>query len=485
MAEQINDKVTAAGIFKDTYGENIKDAYGYMTRLLNMFPLEAGKEAGGVFHQPVLMQLAHGITYAPGSTTPGFGGAKYVAARGSLVPDLKIAGVQTYTRELVSYEAMMDSLSGIISSGMTNKEKMAAGKKAIQSVVGLSIDAISRSAVARLEFELLHGSSPEGLGVIEAVGTATAANHPVTGVAGFGIDVRITAEQWCRANWAVSLGATIDVYTVASPAVKSNTAQNTNLDSSGGGTSSALELIDLNPSTLYAGLTGDNLRVIRLWHTANSGTGITSVAAGRALFWESATPYTVSTGPSSIVGIDTLARIGSGETGIPTVVHGLDSTKYAMAKGNVIPSAGIVQMDSLMSMLETPFSFGVAGQKMIVVVSGKEFTNLAASESSLIRYNNGEKKAKTGFAELSFVGLGGMEVTVIASQVQKDGKITCFPEGEVHRIGSQELSFLKNGGTEFALESSNGAAKELRGMGKFNLYADCPRHLLSVSGVTY
>lgn len=474
----IGNSISVGGIFKDVWGESVFDALKYLTPIMSDLQLETAKEAGGLFHQPVMLQLDHGITHARAGIQPGYNGTSYVQPRVGLVPDAKIAGVQTYARGVVGYEAMMDSLAGL--DGLTD---MASKRKAVASATKVVMNSIGKSAALRGEIHALHGGSQNGIGVIEAVSSVVATNHP-DGTAGQAVDVRITAAEFSRGLWAYALGATVDLLSIAATPAKANSATNTHLTGLGGATSTALEVIDLNPATLLSGLTGSNERVVRLWHSATTN-GASSAAAGQAIFFETGVPAITATGPTEMLGIDVLARVGSGETGMVSTVHGLNSAQYALWKGNYVSGAGVTRLDSLLGYMEIPFSFGVMGMKYRAVVSGKQFAVLASDEAALRRYPDSNMKAKNGFASLEFVGMGGNVVEILAHPFQKDGKITCYPVDEVHRVGSQDLTFLKRTGDGFTLDVGQGAAAEVRAQGKYNIYADCNRHLLSINDVTF
>lgn len=461
---QYSGKAELAGIYKDKWTQNVLEVHKFETPIIGGLKLETGEEYGGLYHVPVVMQLEHGITHAAASTTPGQGSNAFIRPRAALIPDAKVAGVQTYLRAFVPYEAVMDS--GNLLDGMSESKQ-----KAVVGAVKQTIKNLSRSAALRLEALALHGGSPQGLGVIQSAGAEVA--YTFEGRIGVYRDIVITAEEWCPGLMTYCLGATLDAYTALG--VKANTVAHD--------ASWAANLTTASTAAVVIGVEPNNaLRTVRLWHSASGGlAGFTT--AGNALFFESGGP--IASGMREILGIDVMARCGSGETGMPTTLHQLDSAVYPLHSGNYVPAAGITRLDSLLQHMATPFNYGVMGATYRAVTSPKQFASLLSDESSLRRYADNARVSKQGFASLSFEGPGGNVVEIMGHPFQKEGKITCYPVDEVHRVGSQDISFIRKQGDSFALEVGEAAAGEIRAGGKFNLYSECNKHLLSINGVTY
>lgn len=470
---QYNNNTQLGGILKDIWKSGVYDLYSFMTPVMNDLKLEDGAEAGGAYHVPIIMQLEHGITHAVANSTPGAAATQaYVRPRAGIVPDAQIRGVQTYLRAFVGYESLMDTLS------RTSDSK--SQKKAVASAMAVVTKSIAKSAALRGEMHAIHGGSPTGLGVVEVASNEVATTYE--SVSGFARDIRITETEWAAGIWSTLQGATIDCFNLSVSLVnKANATNNTNVLPT---TSQAAIVIGLQPATLLSGLTGTSSeRVIRLWHSVAGGLA-TFATAGNSLFVESGGP--ISSGMREMVGIDTMARVSSPELGAPTILHGLDATLYPNWAGNYEAAAGVLRLDGLMAQMAKPFNFGVMGAKYRALVSGELFGLLISDEAALRRYDDAKLEAKTGFAKLSFTGPGGNTVEIMAHPYQKKGKVTCYPVDEIHRVGTQELSFLKKvGENEFALEVADVAAGEIRGMGKYNTYAECNRHLLSINGITY
>lgn len=473
---QINDYTQLSGIWKDVWGSTVFDPFKFQTPIISGMPLEDPQStAGGKFHQSIMVTHESGISHAPPQTTPGYAGRVYVNPRAGRVPDAQIEGAQLYGRSLVTYEAMMRSLKDVSGS----EEDL---KKAVKGASKQVIYGLGRALAKRGEVLALHGGHPEGLGVIEAVGT-TPVGTTYDGVAGFYLDVSIDPNTWAQAIFAMSEGAPFDIYT-AVPAI-ANTVANTVLATSG---ENGLILIGVNPAVPVApvAVTG---RVLRFFHTSNAAgaCNASTLAIGNRIFYETGGPATAGIGAEPL-GLAYLSSIGTGAYSggtFPTALYNIDSANYAIWGGNRQSNVGNIKLAQLIEQLATPLDYGVMGSRVRAIVPNRLFQQFAMDEASLRRYNGTQKKAENGFSGIEYSMGGNNVLEVIGHQFQKGGRITTYVPDEAHRVGPQDVSFLTRKGGEYALEVANGAASEMRAMGQYNLYLDAPKHCLSLEGVTY
>ena len=464
---QINDYSQLGGIWKDVWGNSVFDPFKFLTPIISDMPLEApASEAGGKYHQPIMVTQEAGITHAAPRTTPGYGSAIYVNPNAGQVPDWQIEGAQIYGRSLVTYEAMMRSLKDVNGS----EEDL---RKAVKSSSKIVMNSLGRALAKRGEVLAINGGMPEGLGTIEAVGTTPVATT-YQGTAGFYNDVSISSDTWAQAIFAAAEGSTYDIYTT--------TKQNAGVNTALGSVQTGLILIGLNPASLVSPVTATG-RVLRFFHTINGATGITSLAAGRNVFYETGGPGTSSVG-SEPYGLSYIASIGTSGFGV-TSLYGLDSANYSMVAGNRVTGVGNVKIAQLIEYLASPIDYGVIGMKVRALAPTRLFQQLAADEASLRRYNGEQKKAKNGFSAIEYNMGGNNVLEVLGHPFQKGGRVTCYVPEEAHRVGPQDVSFLTRKGGEYVLEVAGGAASEMRAMGQYNLYCDTPRHMLVLEGVTY
>lgn len=469
---QISDYSQLSGIWKDVWGSTVFDPFKFQTPIISDMPLEDPQStAGGKFHQSIMVTHEAGITHAPPQTTPGYGGRVYVNPRAGRVPDAQIEGAQLHGRSLVTYEAMMRSLKDVSGS----EEDL---RKAVKGASKQVIYGLGRALAKRGEVLALHGGHPEGLGVIEAVGTTPQATT-YDGAAGFYLDVSVDPNTWAQAIFAMAEGAAFDIYTSV-PAI-ANTVANTLLATSG---ENGLVLIAVNPASPTAPVTTTG-RVLRFFHTSNAAgaCNASTLAINNRIFYESGGPATTGVIGAEPLGLAYLSSIGT--TGYPTALYSIDSANFSIWGGNRVSNVGNVKIAQLIEQLATPLDYGVMGSKVRAVVPNRLFQQFAMDEASLRRYNGSQKKADNGFSAIEYSMGGNNVLEVMGHQFQKAGRITAYVPEEAHRVGPQDVSFLTRKGGEYALEVANGAASEMRAMGQYNLYLDAPKHALSLEGVTY
>lgn len=472
---QINNVSQLMGIFKDVWGDSVFDPFRFATPIINQHPLEdPASEAGGKFWQPIMVTKEGGITHAPPSSSPGYGTATYVAPNAGKIPSWGVEAPQIYGRSLITYEAMMRSLKDF------NSADVDAQRKAVKGATKTVVMSLGRSLALRGEILALNGGLPEGLGTIEAVGTTPQATT-YEGVSGYYNDVSIDANTWARAIFAGLEGSTFDVYT--SGAVKANTAANTALSGGGGPAQTGLILIAVNPSSPNTPVTATG-RVLRFFHTSNGAGGVAAatLAATNSIFFETGGPGGSTVG-SECYGLSFLASIGTGGA-YPNTLYGIDTSQYSLARGNRTTSVGAVNFAKLLELSSVLSDFGVVGQTINAWVPTKLYIKLASNEAAYRRYS-GEKKAVNGFESLEFITSGANKLSVMGHPFQKEGRLTLETPDEVHRVGPQDISFLKRNGTPYALESANAASSEVRAGGQYNFYSDTPKHLLTAEGITY
>jgi hypothetical protein len=477
----INDYSQLGGIWKDVWGTTVLDPFRFLTPVLNDLPMEEAASAGGIYHQPAMLTHEGGITHAAPRTTPGYGGIPFIGPRAGAVPDWKIEGAQMLGRSQISYEALMRSLSDV--SG--DAESI---KKAVKSATKVVVNSLGRAMAKRAEVLALNGGLLEGLGTIEAVGTTPIATaYESSSNNGYYNDVSISNDTWAQAIFSMAEGSSFDVY--SSARTKYNLTANSVLSSPQTG----LILISVNPSgSLVSPVTATG-RVLRFFHTSNAaysagtagGCSATVLAAGNSIFYEGDAPAATSGATNvSPFGLSHMAKIGS--PSYASILHGLDSNTYSMVAGNVVTGVGNVKMAQLMEYLAAPIDYGVVGMKVRALVPTRLFQQLAADEASLRRYSGAPKKADNGSNSIEYFMGGNNVLEVLGHSYQKGGRITCYVPDETHRIGPQDISFLSRSSKgEYTLEAPTGAASEVRALGQYNLYVDCPRHLLTLEGVTY
>lgn len=158
---------TLNGLFKETYADKLKELIPDGVKLLNRIKFIAKeKMPGNLYHQPVILGLEHGVTFAS-SDEDAFNLQAPVAGS---IKDAQVKGNPAVLRSVLGYVAASRSL--------TNQEAFEQGTKFL-------VANMLRSMSKKIEIELLYGQ----------IGYATVASVAAT-------VVTITTAEWAPGIWA-------------------------------------------------------------------------------------------------------------------------------------------------------------------------------------------------------------------------------------------------------------------------------------------
>ena len=117
------------------------------------------------------------------------------------------------------------------------------------------------------------------------------------------------------------------------------------------------------------------------------------------------------------------------------------------------------------------------------------FSQFANDESTLRRYAAATGSAESGFDTIQMYLPHKSRLEILGHALQKDGRVFCYVPEELMRVGSQDIDFVNRTGRSrtdaFAVEVQNSPASEVRLFGQFAPICATPRHMLSLTGVTY
>ncbi len=191
-----NTVTTLNGLFKEVYADKLENLIPEGTKFMQKVPFSARKkELGSLYHQPVVLGLEHGITYA-GPTDDAF--ALDDAVNG-VIRDATVQGSQMMLRSRLGIAAASRAASG--------------EPKAFENATKFLVRNMLRSMARRLEVGMFYG----GVGIGE-VGDLPGGN-----------DIEILEAEWAPGVWAGSEQMKIDIYDAAS-AVLRGSAQVTAID---------------------------------------------------------------------------------------------------------------------------------------------------------------------------------------------------------------------------------------------------------------
>jgi hypothetical protein len=156
------------GLFKEVYADKMKELIPDGVKILNMIKfMSKDKQPGNLYHQPVVLGLEHGITFAS-SEDDAF--ALQPAISGA-IKDAQVRGSPAVLRSILGYTAASRAAQG--------------GAQAFMDATKFVVGNMLRSMVKKLEIEMLYGQV--GYGTINS-----------TGASSFVVD---TAE-WAPGIWA-------------------------------------------------------------------------------------------------------------------------------------------------------------------------------------------------------------------------------------------------------------------------------------------
>lgn len=426
MAE-INTQSTLVGLYKEIYAGKIVKAWSFMAKVADRVRfIEAERQNGKFYNQPVDLVFEHGITAAGAGVTPGAAGAPFLPPSAGQMETAQLAGTNLIGRSQIAYEA--------ISRSMNDK---GAFEKATTTIVAR----LSQAVVKRLELQLLHGKM--GLGTIAA--------NPATGTSR---TVTITDASWGAGIWAGEVGSTLDLYDLVGTKVSTGSTA----------TSNAIIISSINTvnktltlSTPQASDQTLNLANLRI-HFETSGPA--SEMAGLS--------YILDTNPST------------------PDLFGISPTAYDLWCSNQVPGVGALSFGKITGALAAPATYGLS-QRVVAVMSPKAFEVVNTEQAALRQYDDSYKpsESKNGSQSLVFLCQTG-EIEMLSHPFAKDGEILIFVPKESVRVGSQDVDFItRDGGEKLILESATAAATEMRCYSNQALFISMPRHCVKMTGITY
>lgn len=157
------------GLFKETYAEKLADLIPDGVKVLNKIPFQPkDKQPGNLYHQPVVLGLEHGITFAA-SDEDAFNLQAPIA---SAIRDAQVRGNPAVLRSVLGYAAASRAATG--------------GPAAFMSATKYLVSAMLRSMAKKLEIEMFYGQVGYGT-VASGQGTAT---------------IVVTTSEWAAGIWS-------------------------------------------------------------------------------------------------------------------------------------------------------------------------------------------------------------------------------------------------------------------------------------------
>lgn len=287
------------------------------------------------------------------------------------------------------------------------------------------------------ELMLLYGGS--NIGVVSGTPTGSGGSRLVT----------IAAADWAPNIWAGFEGAAVDVYNAAG-----DTKRNANAAVTVGA-------VDFTTSTRTVSVSGDTTDMAAI---ANADIIVPRGTQGE---W-AAGLHTLCTSTSS--------------------VHGIDPATYALwAPNSYANGAAKLGMAGVQAAITRAMVRGL-DEKVIVLVSPFSWSDVNNDLTALRRYTESTKtEVSIGTRSISFEGVTGAPVDLMAHSMVKAGWSYVFPEKRLRRIGASDVtSKIKDGGEgpeNFYQDLETKAAVRIRTYTNQALAAKQRARLSAISGI--
>ena len=165
------------GLFKEVYADKMKELIPDMVKLLNMIKfMSKDKQPGNLYHQPVVLGLEHGITFAS-SDDDAFA---LLPAIAGAIKDAQVKGSPAVLRSILGYSAASRAAQG--------------GAQAFMDATKFVVGNMLRSMSKKIEIEMFYGQT--GYGVLSAAA---------------GTLLTISAGEWAPGIWAGGENMPIEV----------------------------------------------------------------------------------------------------------------------------------------------------------------------------------------------------------------------------------------------------------------------------------
>lgn len=165
------------GLFKEVYADKMKELIPDMVKLLNMIKfMSKDKQPGNLYHQPVVLGLEHGITFAS-SDDDAFA---LLPAIAGAIKDAQVKGSPAVLRSILGYSAASRAAQG--------------GAQAFMDATKFVVGNMLRSMSKKIEIEMFYGQT--GYGVLSAAA---------------GTLLTISAAEWAPGIWAGGENMPIEV----------------------------------------------------------------------------------------------------------------------------------------------------------------------------------------------------------------------------------------------------------------------------------
>lgn len=284
-----NTATTLSGLFKEVYASKIENLIPDGVKLLNRIPFASqSQQTGNLYHQPVVLGLEHGVTFAS-SSEDAFQLNDPIAGQ---IKDAQVQGNALVLRSAIGYKAASASMGSA---------------KAFEQATKFLVGNMLRSVTKKLEIEMLYGQV--GYGVV-----ASTASTVIT----------ITTAEWAPGIWGGAENMPIEIRNAAGSVSRGN---------------AVITAVDFAAKTITVdALPGGTVATDVIWHKGAYGkefAGLHKIITNTGvLFNIDATAYTLFRGNTYDAGSAALSFAKVQEAIAKAVEKGLDSDVMVLVNPN-------------------------------------------------------------------------------------------------------------------------------------------------------
>ena len=404
-----NKMSTLDGLFKERYADKMQRLIPEGTKLLQKINfLSKDKQPGNNYHQPVVLGMEHGVTFAD----PSEGAFELNPPVAGQIKDAVVRGYQLVIRSVMSYQAASRALGP--------------GDRAFEDATKFLVGTMLSSVSKKLEIELLYGQKEYGIidavPVLIAVADAdfdpeSSPGNPAVGK----YKIEIKDSEFAPGIWAGGEGMPIDIY-----------------DSAGSTLRASRKVIAVNLETKMIAV------------DLSAPEAATVIATDRILH---------------------KGALGKEFAGIHKILtnkgamFGIDSVQYTLWKGTefTLPSTDVLSFAVVQQAIAKGVEKGLDTDVMVLVNPG-HWDDLLTEQSALRSMDSSysASQSENGAKTIKFHGQNGM-IEVVPSIYVKEGYAYILCLEDWVRVGSSDVTFKRPGQEgNFFRELEDHAGYELR-----------------------
>lgn len=414
-----------SGLFKEVYGDaviNLVPDSSVITKKVAF--VSKDQQNGNLYHQPVIVQPEHGVTYAG----PLAGAFTLNGAITMKMQDAQIAGSQMVLRSTMDYESAARASAG--------------GKRAFRSATELQVENMLESIGKRLEIGLLYGQTDLG-----TVTTSVNTSATVT-------VLQLTTATWSSGIWSGMENAQISLFKTSDGSLLNSNA------------ACVITVVDTINKKLT--ISGNATDIAAIDTHLGSGDAAVNFYGART----AATTYAEAAGFDKII-----TNTGS--------LFNISASTYDLWRSNTY-SAGSAALTfgKLQSAVAVAVGRGL-NEDVDVLVNPVTWANLNSDQAALRMYDGSYDPSKgvSGNKELVFHGQNGA-MNVVAHPFVKEGEAFIVPMKRAKRIGATDITFNTPGhGGEIFRQLVDSAGFEFRTYSNQGLILETPAKAVKITSI--